>query len=190
MGNKLQKAVPVRMVRNDLKDVPCFEFSAEYTTKWYEAEDEDIWFDIQSRADKYNAITPSLFNNVFGNSLELLQERQCFIFDSSDQAIGTGTAWFNDDYNGIRYGRLHWVAIVPEKQGLGLAKPLMTILCNRLRELRHDKVYLSTLSVRTKAINLYRKFGFRPELRNSKDLQIWKILETKLKTPLYSCAFQ
>jgi GNAT superfamily N-acetyltransferase len=55
---------------------------------------------------------------------------------------------------------VHWVAIVPECQGIGLGKALMTLLCQRLRELGHDQAYLFTSSERVSAIRLYLRFGF------------------------------
>ena len=63
-------------------------------------------------------------------------------------ANGTTTAWYNEDYRGLPFGRVHWVAIVPEMQGRGLAKPIMSAVCHRLRELGHGRAYLTTTTVR------------------------------------------
>ena len=169
------------MIRYDLKNIPTFDLPKDYTIKWHQPGDEILWLNIHKKADKYNRITQSLFDKAFGPSPKSLFERQCFLMDKANNAIGTATAWFNDNYNGTRYGRIHWVAIIPEKQGQGLAKPLVSIICNRLQRLNHHRVYLTTLSLRIQAINLYCKFGFRPEIRCSEDVRIWQKIETKLK---------
>lgn len=96
-------------------------------------------------------------------------------------AIGTATAWFLDDYNGKPYGRrVGWVAIVPHMRDKGLSRPMMTILCNRLKDLGHERAYLTTSTMRFPAIRLYWRFGFRGECIKPGDEDIWKELEQKI----------
>jgi len=101
--------------------------------------------------------------------------------DAQGEAIGTATAWFNNDYYGQPYGQLHWVAIVPEAQGQGLAKPLLSIVLNRMAELGHTRCYLGTSTARIPAINLYCKFGFVPHVRNADDLAVWREMRPLVK---------
>jgi GNAT superfamily N-acetyltransferase len=105
----------------------------------------------------------------------------CFLCDERQRPIGTAAAWFNDNYNGLPHGRVHWVAVIPEKQGKGFSKPLMTIICNRLRELGHERAYLGTATARFQAIRLYSLFGFLPEIKGDQDRAIWKELEEKIR---------
>jgi len=103
-----------------------------------------------------------------------LAERQCFLFDPSGQAIGTASAWFDDNFDGGRIGRVHWVALLPQYQGRKLSKPLMAAVCRRLRELGHDQAYLTTLAARQAAIQLYLRFGFAPLIRNEIERAVWR----------------
>jgi GNAT superfamily N-acetyltransferase len=57
---------------------------------------------------------------------------------------------------------VHWLAVLPAFQGRGLGKALMTVVCQRLRDLGHQRACLSTLIARGAALELYRQFGFRP----------------------------
>lgn len=113
----------------------------------------------------------------------MLSERQCFLCDSRDNIIGTASAWL-DNHGGKSLGRIHWVAIIPQQQGRGLAKPLLTAICKRLKELGHSKTYLTTQSVRLPAINLYAKFRFTPVIDSDGDREIWEKLQKYIKYPL------
>jgi N-acetylglutamate synthase-like GNAT family acetyltransferase len=128
-------------------------------------------------------VTPDLFEKQFGTDTQLLSERQCFLCDSRDNIIGTASAWL-DNHGGKSLGRIHWVAIIPQQQGRGLAKPLLTAICKRLKELGHSKTYLTTQSVRLPAINLYAKFRFTPVIDSDGDREIWEKLQKYIKYPL------
>jgi len=166
--------VSVNMVRSDLKDVPQHALPAGYSVRTYQPGDEAVWTRIFRDADRYNEIQAGLFEDQFGSDPDLLRRRQIYLCDPSGQEVGTTTAWFDDDYGGLPYGRIHWVAIVPACQGRGLAKPLMTAACNLMVLLGHERAYLVTQTVRLPAIILYLKFGFRPHVRSEADAAAWR----------------
>jgi N-acetylglutamate synthase-like GNAT family acetyltransferase len=109
-----------------------------------------------------------------------LARRQCYLLDAAGHPIGTATAWFEDNYHGEVWGRLHWVAILPEWQGRGLGKALMSAVCERLHELHPERSFLRTTSQRLAAIHLYLKFGFEPEFRTPEDKPVWKDILARL----------
>jgi ribosomal protein S18 acetylase RimI-like enzyme len=152
----------VIMIREHLRDIPRVELSPGFTLRLFHSGDEAHWLRIHQAADRIQPISPNLFANQFGSDPGLLADRQFYLLAPDGKVIGTATAWFNDDFQGRRFGRLHWVAIVPEYQGRGLSKPLLSAVCHRLRELGHDCAYLTTNAARQAAINLYRSFGFVP----------------------------
>jgi GNAT superfamily N-acetyltransferase len=169
----MTESVPVRMIRDHLNDIPHYKLPEPYTIRPYQAGDETAWLDIQAATDRYNPITPELFGAQFGSDPKLLADRQFYLCDETTRPIGTATAWFGQGaWQG--WGRLHWVAIVPAHQGRGLAKPLMTVTCRRLRELGHRRAYLTTATARIPAIGLYLKFGFRPDIQTEQDVESWR----------------
>jgi GNAT superfamily N-acetyltransferase len=175
-----QKYETVSMIRENLDDIPTFELPLSFSIRWYELGDDRSWINIQKHADRYNTITSELFDREFNNDAESLARRQCFLIDTNGTAVGTATAWFGGKYHGRPYGRLHWVAIVPRVQGQGLAKPLLTTVCQRLRDLGHQRAYLSTSPERIPAINLYLGFGFAPEIKNTHDSEIWTDIQKRV----------
>jgi GNAT superfamily N-acetyltransferase len=172
--------VSICMIRRELNVIPDHTLTSPFSFNWYQPGDEEHWLEIQRRADQYNQITSALFRQQFNDDTQALARRQCFILDGEGRPIGTATAWFDPDYQGQEYGRVHWVAIVPEMQGQGLANPLLTVICQRLRELGHERAYLTTAPERIPAINLYLKFGFVPEVRSDLELRAWKGIEETL----------
>jgi len=171
------------MIRENLDNIPEFDLPAGYSIQWYRPGHEKQWQAIQLLADEYNRVTPGLFEEQFGTDTQLLSERQCFLLDSEENIVGTATAWL--DIQGEKSpGRIHWVAIAPQQQGKGLAKPLLTIICKRLKQLGHSKAYLTTQTVRIPAINLYAKFGFTPVIDSEREKEIWEKLRKHVKYPL------
>ena len=162
------------MIRYGLKDTPQFELPAPYSIRPYQPGDDCVWRRIQLETEAYLEIGPRLFEEQFGFDQNTLRDRQFFLCDEQDTEIGTASAWFDPDHHGEPCGRVHWVAIVPNAQGRGLSKPLMSTVCNRLRNLGHDRACLGTHDVRLPAIGLYLKFGFVPEVRSEKDRQAWQ----------------
>jgi len=168
------------LLRPDLENIPQFSLKAPFTLQTYRKGDEENWFRIYKAADHYNKIYSSMFKEYFGADELKLGKRQFYICNEEGVSIATATSWYNNDYHGENIGRIHWVAVHPEYQGLGLAKPLISNTLNRLKELGHTKCYLRTLSVRTPAICLYLSFGFRPDIRCDEDQQIWNTIATRL----------
>jgi len=147
---------------------------------------------LQSPSEKHQNVPSSSFSSSSSSSktrvksrtrtsqcgvnsaLRDLRQRQCYLLAPTGAVIGTGTAWFNNNFEGARWGRVHWLAIMPAFQGRGLAKPLMTSICRRLRELGHEHVYLSTSTALHAAIGLYLKFGFEPLIQSPEDVVVWR----------------
>ena len=65
-------------------------------------------------------------------------------------------------------------------QGKGLSKPLLTTVLNRMCELGDERAYLDTGSARLPAINLYLKFGFKPNIHSQDDEILWQAIRRHL----------
>ena len=179
-----QEYLDIRMIRDDLDAIPDFGVPDGYSIRWYQPGDEQIWRRIHLLADKYTQVKPDLFVREFGSNFSILAERQCYLFDSKNSPVGTASAWF-DNRDEPSSGRIHWVAIIPEERGKGLANTLLSTVCHRLKKLGHINAYLTTQTVRIPAINLYLKFGFIPSIDSERDKQIWERLQSHLKYPIH-----
>jgi GNAT superfamily N-acetyltransferase len=137
-----------------------------------------VW--IHELADWLGKRTVETFNEQFGHDLPAMEDRCLFLVAPDGRTVGTTTAWYENDFCGRSWGRIHWVAIIPEFQGRGLAKPMMTAAMNRLTS-SHDNAYLFTHTLRVPAVNLYLNFGFRPLVRSDAERAGWQDLRGQLK---------
>jgi ribosomal protein S18 acetylase RimI-like enzyme len=158
--NGSKKDQCVTMVNHDLLTIPVCGLSPDYQIHWYTPGDEEIWVNIQKVADKYNIITNQLFLREFGDGSFDLQERQCYIYTKDGNAFATGTAWAESEGRYKGYGKVHWVAVLPEFQNRGIGTALTSIICQRFIDLGHTQAMLRTSTLREPAIHLYEKFGF------------------------------
>lgn len=173
------------MIRPTLENLPTFAVPAPYTLRWYQPGDEQAWLAIHIAADPYLTFTEETFEREFGADRALLPTRQAYLCDGTGTPVGTSSAWFYHDEEGDPYGLVHWVAIHPTAQGKGLAKPLLGLVCARLRELGHERGYLNTSSGRIPAIGLYLQLGFVPKMRRDREttLRAWRQVGERLAHP-------
>jgi GNAT superfamily N-acetyltransferase len=173
------------MLREHLEELPQFTLPPGFHIRFYRAGEAKVWTSIQVQTEKYREITPAFHEQQFGNDQARLQARQMFLGAPEGSEIGTGTAWFDPTFAGGNCGRVHWLAIVPEYQGKGLGKALLSAVCHRLRELGHTCATLRTQTARVAAIHLYLKFGFKPDIKCAEDLAAWEALKAQgLPVPL------
>jgi GNAT superfamily N-acetyltransferase len=184
----MEKNIDVWMVRRNLEEIPQFALPEGFEIRTYRPGDEDAWVWIHELADVWNVVTRESFDRNFGYDLEAMKDRGFFLDAPDGRTIGTTTAWYDEDFHGKTYGRIHWVAIVPEFQGRGLAKPLLSAAMNRLAQ-SHDRCYLSTATPRLPAIHLYLNYGFQPFLHAEKCQEGWEWVRENLPHPLLEQPF-
>ena len=175
----------IRMIHNDLNnsnvDIPLPE---GYYFRNFQAGDESIWADIETAAGEFTSKDKALerFMEEFGGLEAELATRCFFLYDENDKPIGTSMGWYDEDFNGEKIGRLHWIAICPSHQGRGLGKPLVARAIKRMQE-SHQQAYLTSQTTSWKAIHMYLDFGFRPLYTFEDCPKAWELLADKLKHP-------
>lgn len=156
---------PVAMTRGEPR-MPEAPLPEGFCFKLYEPGVEEDWCRIQRGAGAFGNMADArrVFESEFSANPGLLVRRMVFIYGKDGEPAATGALWQGRDL-GETMERVHWVAVVKEKQGLGLGKALVA----RLMELYRDEgsdlgIYLTTQTTSYRAINIYRQFGFAPYL--------------------------
>lgn len=178
-----QTNLDVVMVRPNLQDIPQCEIKEGYRIRCYRPGDEEAWVRIHDLADEYNKVTVAAFRENFGSDLQVLRSRGFYLDSPDGETVGTATAWYNLNFEGKDWGRVHWVAITPEHQGKGVSKPLLSAVMNRLAQ-SHERAYLTTSTARIPAIHLYLTFGFHPYFGDPDSHTAWATVRQVLQHPL------
>ena len=176
----LVKYVPLTMVREQMDGIPSVACPAAYLLRTFRNGDERAWARIEAAVGEFPSPSRALehFEEEFGPVRDQLADRCLVLEDGRGNPIGTATAWYGN-LDGEPRGRVHWVAIVPEHQGKGLAKPLLRAVMERLAR-DHPQAYLTTQTTSYRAVNLYLQFGFVPYPTNEQDREGWAIVERAL----------
>jgi ribosomal protein S18 acetylase RimI-like enzyme len=177
MGNhtKIQSEIfEVMMVRNDLNNLPDHPLPSGYHIRFFLEGDQHSWIRVHQETEGFHTILPELFVREFGSDIQKLQSRQFYVCDTSGVPVGTATAWDDDQLIGTGFGRIHWVAVLPDYQAQGLAKALTSRVCRRFQELGHEKALVTTENFRQNAIHIYESFGFEPFSRNDTEMKFWE----------------
>lgn len=162
------------MVREHLRAIPGWTLPAGYSFRPYRPGDVSAWARIEAAAGEFAGEQEALghFEREFGPQRQLLPERCLFLTDPAGLAVGTATAWFDDRFQGRRFGRLHWVAVRGEDQGRGLGRALVARAMQVLAR-HHGRAYLTTQTESRRAVRIYFDFGFRPLVLTAEHARGW-----------------
>ena len=176
--------ISVKMVREYNDKIPQRNLPAGYAIRPFAAGDKNIWASIETQAGEFKSRTAALtrFSTDYSLATDLLAQRMIFLTTESGKTVGTATAWYDPSFRDGEYGRLHWVAIVTEYEGLGLGKPLVGEAIKILGKL-HSKMFLTTQTTSYKAISIYLDFGFEPLVDGPEHRRAWNLLAKLLHNP-------
>jgi len=182
--------IHVVMTRANLQAIPRHDLPDRYRLRNYAGpQDDDAWVRIWDACDDgYEKLGIERFEAEFGSDRPALNERMLFLVSPDGADVGTITAWYDRTYRGRNWGRVHWVAIVPDHRGRGLAKAMMTACLQRLKALGHRRAVLGTQTIRLPAIKVYLDFGFRPDMTYPRAAEAWDLIRRNLRHPALGSA--
>ena len=166
------KRLEVMLIMEDLLDIPEPKFPPGYRIVSFMPGDELIWLKIQNNVDRDIEFDHNFFKKQY-EMFHIELQRRLFFLMEGELPIGTITAWVDDVFMDQDKGRIHWVAIIKEKQGKGLSRPMLNFALHRLAEYGHHSAYLTTDTSRVKAIKLYLSAGFKVLARNTDEQLYW-----------------
>lgn len=163
MLDKSIKYYDVLMKREKGCALKEFRLSENYRFVLFQSGDEKEWAEIETSVGEFDRAVNALvyFQQDYLPFKSELERRCIFIENKEKEKIATLTIWWC--YTGLRRDPwIHWVAVRPEYQGLGLGKALLYEGMRRMLEIEGDRdIYLHTQTWSYKAINIYRQEGFR-----------------------------
>ncbi|MCL2527976.1 MAG: GNAT family N-acetyltransferase [Defluviitaleaceae bacterium] len=161
----LDKSIPyanVFMCRKKGNPIPEFPLPDGFKFVFFQPGDEKAWAKIETSVSEFDSEQEALayFKEEFAPGAHELRRRCVFIENEKGEKIATSTAWWN--YTGTRRDPwLHWVAVMPQYQGLGLGKSISAKATQLLAEIEGDNdFYLKTQTWSHRAIKIYEKIGY------------------------------
>ena len=160
----LDKSVPYFdffMLRKKGSAIPVYDLPGVYKFSLYKPGDEISWANIETSVLEFDSEPQALeyFQNNFLPYLSEPEKRCLFIETDSGEKIATSTAAHCCPKH--CYPFIHWVAVKPEYQGLGLGKALISKITRMMLDLDGDMdFYLHTQTWSHKAVKIYEKFGY------------------------------
>ena len=182
---KLRTSPPdenLTMIRPNMLNIPKVPFPEGFSIRPMRLDEIGLWTDIERDAEEYFRISDDIFLSEFGHDLQAIQWRCFIIVNDRGAGVGTISAWYDRNFKGQDYGRIHWVAVRPAYQRRGLGKAGLSYALNKLAEW-HDRCYLITQTMRLPAIKMYLDFGFIPDIDAPDALEKWRKVRDRLKHP-------
>ena len=180
MWDKSVEQMLLAMRVKSLEDIPVYDLSERYGWRFYQPGDEQDWARMWASAEECDDVERLMesFRGSFHEG-EPMDERMIFLTDNG-VPFGTATAWYTKEGGpDAAEGLLHWICVDQAHQGQGLSKVLISMVMRRARELGHKSAYLVTQTPCWVAIRMYNRFGFRPVIREERELRGWKIVSEK-----------
>ena len=173
--------IELTMIRKGVTDITTTDLPPNYSLRHFINGDEQMWAEITTAVGEFESIEKARaqFDEEFGPFINEFKKRSLFLLNEEMEPIGTGTAWYDNNFRQKSYGRVHWVGIHPTYQGRGLGAPLVSAVMNILRE-RHCRLFLTTQTTSVRAIKIYLGFGFEPLVGSDREMEGWKMIEEKL----------
>lgn len=178
-----QAGIHVNMSRPNLLDIPQVPFPEGFSIRPMRLDEGGLWTDIERDAEEYLEITDDTFHQEFGRDLQATQWRSFIVVNQKGVGVGTISAWYDRNYRGQDYGRIHWLAVRPAYQGRGLGRAALSFAMNELARW-HDRATLGTQTRRLPAIKLYLDFGFLPEFDEPEAVATWHAVQEQLHQPV------
>ena len=161
----LDKSIPfynVLMERKKGKPMFQYDLPEGFRFVLFKPGDEQEWAEIETSVLEFDKVDDALyyFSESYMKYMDELMQRCLFIEDPEGKKVATITTWWT--FTGTRRDPwIHWVAVRPEYQGLGLGKALVSKGMKHLIALEGDRnVYLHTQTWSYKAIGIYQKASF------------------------------
>ena len=183
IGANDMKKMRVTMTRADLTNIPEYALPEGFYLRLFQAGEQVEWARVETAAGEFASEAKAMerWNSEFGPHLTEFEKRCVFLENDAGKIIGTTTGWYGSLVEGDEIiGRIHWVSLIPEYQGKGLAKPLLTAAM-KILEKYHMAAYLTSQTTSYKALNMYEQYGFKPVIRDEQDAEAWIIVEEALK---------
>jgi len=155
------KDIIMVMPGNKATDTPEPTLPQGFSFRFFNDENDiSHWCRIETSVQEFDSEAEALdhFKEEFYPHMEELKKRCIFVLNKEGLPIATAMGWFS---HGEIANRLHWIAVCPGYQGLGLGKSVSqkaVTVCAKIAP--GEDIWLSTQTWSHRAVLMYHKLGF------------------------------
>jgi len=156
------KNIIMKIEPNEIKNIANPILPDGFSFRFFETGDEAHWARIEASVLEFDSIDDAkdYFEKSYLPHKDRLQKRCIFVLNKDKFPIATANSWFADSELGHQ-ASLHWVAVCPEYQGLGIGKAVTQQALVNFQGLEPNKpVWLHTQTWSHTAVRLYHHLGF------------------------------
>lgn len=156
------KNIIMRIDANKVSAISKQTLPDGYSFRFFKQGDESHWARIEKSVLEFNSENEAkeYFINSYLPYRQDLRKRCLFVINPDGLPIATTNAWYANSELGYQ-ASMHWVAVCPEYQGLGIGKAIVQQALCIFSELEQNKpVWLHTQTWSHLAVMLYNKIGF------------------------------
>ena len=146
-----------------LKSIKAPVLPDGFSFRFFTAGDEEHWARIEASVLEFDSATEAkdYFEKSYIPHMKHLQKRCIFVCNKDELPIATTNSWFADSKELGHQSSLHWVAVCPEYQRLGIGQAIVQQALVNFQELAPNMpVWLHTQTWSHAAIRLYHRLGF------------------------------
>ena len=134
-----------------------------YRFEYFKDGDEMAWTEIEISVLEFTNTTEAVeyFSKDYLPHIDELKRRTIFLISPDDEKVGTAAAWWS--FKGEKKVQsIHWVAVKPSHQKLGLGRALINMITSLSVQIDGDnEIYIHTQTWSHQAISLYLQGGYR-----------------------------
>lgn len=176
------KSICMRLPAQALQRLPSPTLPEGYSFEFYRPGRMADWARIETSVLEFPSEQKAqeTFARDFLPYEPLLETRMCFVCNPNGLPIAGATAW-SIPRQEKQLNCLHWVAVQPGHQGLGLGRAIVLQALSRFRALGEEgDVFLHTQTWSHVAVRLYHSLGFVMQDKDAfsdKDMPLQEALE-------------
>lgn len=179
---KLAKDLPkyplLRMILNDLNNLPPFELPKDFQYKNLNHGNEEEFIKVMNHTFR-KGLERDWFFNCFARDPEFDPKNFFIIRTKNKEPIAACAAW-QTELKGSKIGLLEKLGVVENYQGRGLGRAIFLLCLHRLKERGFQEAMLFTEDFRIPAIRLFLSLGFKPLYDDKLNRNRWKKVMIKI----------
>lgn len=169
----------LRMLLRSLAELAPVRLPPGFDLRRFRPGDEQAWVDLLNSTLALGEWDLQRARERMSGSVRVVPDAIHFVTDAG-VPVATACLTHHDE---MPEAELGWVAVLPSRQGLGLAYQVCLAVLHDMRERGYEAAMLYTDDYRLAAIKTYLRLGFEPLMVHDSHPERWHLVLEQLRWP-------